>query len=94
MPLEFAPPNPLDALVREMISGRLPAGSFTDDTEMALAVAESLLATHDLDPSDLARRFLIWYKTNPPDVGFVHFNGVAGCAAGTWLGGSRQAARA
>ncbi|HOD45381.1 MAG TPA: ADP-ribosylglycohydrolase family protein, partial [Anaerolineaceae bacterium] len=39
MPLEFAPPNPLDALVREMISGRLPAGSFTDDTEMALAVA-------------------------------------------------------
>ncbi|MBN1582940.1 MAG: ADP-ribosylglycohydrolase family protein, partial [Anaerolineae bacterium] len=35
MPLEFGPPRPVDALVWEMRPGRLPAGSFTDDTEMA-----------------------------------------------------------
>ncbi len=92
MPLEFAPPNPLDALVREMISGRLPAGSFTDDTEMALAVAESLLATHDLDPSDLARRFLIWYKTNPPDVGLFTSMVLQGVLQGLgWQEAARRA---
>ena len=69
MPLEFGPARPADRLVREMQRGRLPAGTFTDDTEMALALAESLLACHPLDPADLARRFAAWYGTHPPDVG-------------------------
>jgi ADP-ribosylglycohydrolase len=34
MPLEFGPRRPLDRLVREMEPGRIPAGTFTDDTEM------------------------------------------------------------
>ncbi len=38
MPLEFGPATPADRLVRDMRPGRLPAGAFTDDTEMALAV--------------------------------------------------------
>jgi hypothetical protein len=33
MPLEFGPPRPANRLVREMRPGRLPAGTFTDDTE-------------------------------------------------------------
>ncbi len=69
MPLEFGPAQPLTALVREMHSGRLPAGSFTDDTEMALALAESLLAFNPLNPQDLADRFVSWLGHNPPDVG-------------------------
>jgi len=69
MPLEFGPAQPLTALVREMHSGRLPAGSFTDDTEMALALAESLLAFTPLNPQDLADRFVDWLGHNPPDVG-------------------------
>ena len=69
MPLEFEPPRPQHDLVREMIEGRIPAGSFTDDTEMALALAESLLAHCPLDPDDLARRFAAWAGSNPPDVG-------------------------
>lgn len=69
MPLEFGPPRPLHDLVREMIKGRIPAGSFTDDTEMALALAESLLAHRPLDPDDLARRFVAWAERNPPDIG-------------------------
>ena len=69
MPLEFKPPRPPDRLVRDMQAGRLPAGTFTDDTEMALALAESLLAQRPLDPADLARRFVAWLRTGPPDVG-------------------------
>ncbi len=69
MPLEFGPAIPLDRLVRDMRPGRLSAGAFTDDTEMALALAESLLAHTPLDPVDLAGRFVAWYRAGPADVG-------------------------
>ncbi|MDX9864295.1 MAG: ADP-ribosylglycohydrolase family protein [Anaerolineaceae bacterium] len=69
MPLEFGPPSPENALVREMQDGRMPAGSFTDDTEMALALAESLLFQKPLDPDDLIQRFVAWFRTHPPDIG-------------------------
>ncbi len=75
MPLEFGPPRPLDAPVRDMQAGRLPAGRFTDDTEMALALAESLLAHRPLDATDLARRFVAWYRAGPPDIG-IHTRAV------------------
>jgi len=69
MPLEFGPASPPDRLVRTMRPGRLPAGAFTDDTEMALALAESLLAYRPLDPADLAQRFVAWYRVGPADIG-------------------------
>ncbi|HSR31954.1 MAG TPA: ADP-ribosylglycohydrolase family protein, partial [Anaerolineae bacterium] len=69
MPLEFGPRRPAGALVRDMAPGRIPAGTFTDDTEMALALAESLLACRPLDPADLAGRFVAWYRAGPDDVG-------------------------
>jgi ADP-ribosyl-[dinitrogen reductase] hydrolase len=69
MPLEFHPPNPVYNLVTEMIRGPLPAGTFTDDTEMALALAESLLLTSPLDTRDLAARFTAWYQSGPDDIG-------------------------
>jgi len=69
MPLEFGPRIAPHALVRAMQAGRLPAGAFTDDTEMALALAESLCAHQPLDPADLTRRFVAWYRSNPPDIG-------------------------
>jgi len=75
MPLEFGPRQPADRLLREMRAGRLPSGTFTDDTEMALALAESLLAHLPLDPKDLATRFLGWYRMGPEDVG-VHTGAV------------------
>jgi len=75
MPLEFGPPRPLDAPVRDMQVGRLPAGHFTDDTEMALALAESLLAHRPLDAADLAHRFVAWYQAGPPDIG-IHTRAV------------------
>ncbi len=69
MPLEFGPRHPVDALVRDMLPGRQPPGAFTDDTEMALALAESLLAQRPLDPADLAARFVAWFRGGPRDIG-------------------------
>jgi ADP-ribosyl-[dinitrogen reductase] hydrolase len=69
MPLEFGPKRPEGRLVRDMTPGRLPAGTFTDDTEMGLALAESLLAHRSLDAADLAGRLVAWYRAGPDDVG-------------------------
>jgi ADP-ribosyl-[dinitrogen reductase] hydrolase len=69
MPLEFGPARAHERFVRDMLAARLPAGSFTDDTEMALALSESLLFCRPLNGKDLAQRFLAWYLTSPPDVG-------------------------
>ena len=69
MPLEFGPAIPLQRLVRDMRPGRLPAGAFTDDTEMALALAESLLKHRPLDAGNLAGHFVEWYRAGPPDIG-------------------------
>jgi ADP-ribosylglycohydrolase len=38
----------------------LPRGAWSDDTAMALAVADSLLAHGSLDPADLLQRWLRW----------------------------------
>lgn len=69
MPLEFGAMVPSGQLVRTMRAGRLPPGTFTDDTEMALALAESLCASGELNPDDLAQRFVAWHQTRPPDEG-------------------------
>jgi ADP-ribosylglycohydrolase len=42
MPLEFGRPRRGQDQVAKMIAGRLPAGTFTEDTEMALALGVSL----------------------------------------------------
>jgi ADP-ribosyl-[dinitrogen reductase] hydrolase len=41
---------------------RLSAGTFTDDTSMALALADSLLERGGLDEADLMRRFVAWHE--------------------------------
>jgi ADP-ribosyl-[dinitrogen reductase] hydrolase len=69
MPLEFKPPRSEYNLETEMVKGPLPAGTFTDDTEMALALAESLFISSPLDVQDLAGRFTGWYQSRPSDIG-------------------------
>jgi ADP-ribosyl-[dinitrogen reductase] hydrolase len=92
MPLEFGPAIPAHRLVRAMQPGRLPAGSFTDDTEMALALADSLLAARPLDPADLAARFAAWYAARPPDVGVQTSLVLRGIAQGLeWRDAVRRA---
>ncbi len=62
--LEFARPGsftPVDDLVGGGPFG-LRAGEWTDDTSMAMCLAESILDTDALDPADQLRRYVAWYR--------------------------------
>ena len=51
--------------VTDLVGGgpfRLAPGEWTDDTSMALCLADSLLATGGLDAGDLIERFCRWYE--------------------------------
>jgi ADP-ribosyl-[dinitrogen reductase] hydrolase len=51
--------------VTDMVGGgpfRLKAGQWTDDTAMALALADSLARGNDLDEQDLMSRFAAWWR--------------------------------
>jgi ADP-ribosyl-[dinitrogen reductase] hydrolase len=70
--LEFQPAREPDAYVTEMIGGgwqKLAPGQWTDDTQMTLCVVESLLTKRVFDPDDIARRFVAWMRSSPPDIG-------------------------
>ena len=70
--LEFHPPGsftPID----DMVGGglfSLTAGEWTDDTSMALCLAESILDTGTMDVADQLRRYLLW-----KDHGYLSSNG-------------------
>ncbi len=62
--LEFRSRDSVPRLT-DMVGGgpfQLEPGQWTDDTAMALALADSLIACGDLDTSDLMTRFLAWYE--------------------------------
>jgi ADP-ribosylglycohydrolase len=62
--LEFSVPGtftPIDDMVGGGHFG-LEAGQWTDDTSMALCMAESLIAHRKFHPLDIMRRFLKWYR--------------------------------
>ncbi len=75
-PVEFDTRAQLDERfpdgLRDFIGGgwlKLFPGEITDDTQMALDVARSLVACPDADMSDLAARFLVWRNSEPKDIG-------------------------
>ncbi len=58
--------------LRDFIGGGwlfLDPGEITDDTQMALDVARSLVTFPDGDMEDLATRFLSWRNSEPKDIG-------------------------
>jgi ADP-ribosyl-[dinitrogen reductase] hydrolase len=62
--LEFSA-KPQFADLTEIVGGgpfRLAPGDWTDDTAMALALADSLQHEPALEPGDLMSRFLTWYR--------------------------------
>jgi len=70
--LEFKPPGTFEAIT-DMVGGgpfRLEPGEWTDDTSMALCLAESILDTGSLDLEDQLRRYLLW-----KDSGYLSSNG-------------------
>ena len=77
-PFEFRPagtysrrfPDPVLRGHGEMVGGGgWQPGEWTDDTQMSLLVAESLLARPGLDLPDLYQRFQAWLAGGPKDVG-------------------------
>ncbi|MFC5971638.1 ADP-ribosylglycohydrolase family protein [Halomarina salina] len=74
-PVEFRSPAAIErehGTVTEMLGHGThgqPAGTITDDTEMALCIARSLAERERFDPDDVARRFVEWYDGGPFDIG-------------------------
>ena len=74
-PVEFETPARILAQygeVTEMLADGTwgqPKGTVTDDTEMALCLARSLVDCGGFDPADVAARFVAWYESGPFDVG-------------------------
>src|ERR687897_3532445 len=59
-------PDPLPAFALDWAGGS--AGSTTDDTSMARNLMRSLAERGELDPDDLVRRHVEWFRSDPPDV--------------------------
>lgn len=62
--VEFMPRGSF-APVTDIVGGgpfRLPPGAWTDDTSMALCLAESLLERGGFDPVDQLERYVRWYR--------------------------------
>src|SRR4051794_23618142 len=79
-PFEFGPPGrfsarfptPARGAQTEMCGGGScgwAPGEFTDDTQMALLVATSLVERGGLGEADAFERFRTWAAANPPDIG-------------------------
>ena len=63
-PLEFMPPGTFEP-VTDMLGGGpygLLAGEWTDDTSMALCLAESLIECRGFDIEDQLRRYVRWWQ--------------------------------
>jgi ADP-ribosylglycohydrolase len=62
--LEFKRPGTFEPIT-DMVGGgpfNLEPGQWTDDTSMALCLAESLIIHQGFDPTDQMERYLRWYK--------------------------------
>lgn len=63
--VEFSPPGTFPPLT-DLVGGGpfdLSPGEWTDDTSMALCLAESLVERGGFDAADQMRRYLLWYRT-------------------------------
>jgi len=48
-----------------------PPGTITDDTELALQIARSLVEQEGFDGANVADRFVNWYRSGPFDIGLM-----------------------
>jgi ADP-ribosyl-[dinitrogen reductase] hydrolase len=74
--VEFSRPGSFPD-VTDMVGGGpfgLAAGQWTDDTSMALCLADSVLATGGFDPWDQLARYLRWYREGDRSSTGAHFD--------------------
>lgn len=64
-PIEFEPPGSFPPVTGFQNGGPygLNAGEWTDDTSLALCLADSLISCKGFDPLDQITRYLRWYET-------------------------------
>jgi ADP-ribosyl-[dinitrogen reductase] hydrolase len=68
-----------------------PAGRVTDDTELALCIARSLVERDAFDGEDIADRFLAWFESDPFDIGLLTADTLGAYAEGTsWRDAGRE----
>lgn len=74
-----------DAPLREIVGGRrqgFEPGDVTDDTQQAMALAESLVELGGYDPDHALRAYVRWFEGGPPDAGPTTSVVLAAVAAG------------
>src|SRR5918994_700245 len=67
--LEFRPPGSFPP-IRDLVGGgpfHLRAGQWTDDTSMALCLAESLLECRGFNAVDQLERYVRWWRRGNPN---------------------------
>jgi len=68
-----------------------PAGTVTDDTELALCIARSLVEHESFDGQDIAERFQEWYEGGPFDIGLMTADAIRKFQRGTsWQDAGRE----
>ena len=68
-----------------------PAGTITDDTDLAVCIARSLVEQEAFDGEDIADRFHEWYESGPFDVGLMTADAIREYARGTsWRDAGRE----
>jgi hypothetical protein len=68
-----------------------PAGTATDDTDLALCIARSLTEQGAFDGQDIADRFVEWYDDGPFDIGLMTADAISEYKAGTsWRDAGRE----
>jgi ADP-ribosyl-[dinitrogen reductase] hydrolase len=94
-PLEFQPARTDESYVTEMTGGgwqQLAPGEWTDDTQLALCIVDSLLGKSVFDPDDIAYRLVLWMESGPRDIGLTTQRVLSAIRAGApWEQASRDA---
>jgi len=68
-----------------------PAGTVTDDTDLALCIARSLVEHGGFDGQDVSDRFAAWYDDGPFDVGLMTADAITEYKSGTsWRDAGRE----
>ncbi|MBN2713761.1 MAG: ADP-ribosylglycohydrolase family protein [Planctomycetes bacterium] len=80
--IEYMAPGALDAeegLVTDLVGGgpfNWKSGSHTDDTELSLLLAESLIEHPEVNTEHITRLWLEWLDSGPPNVGEMTRDGL------------------
>ena len=67
-----------------------PPGTITDDTELALRIARSLVEQEGFDGANVANRFVDWYRSDPFDIGLMTADALRRIKNGTPWNGAGQ----